>query len=130
MDNMTLEFYKKIYNTKIQKYKSMYLIKTENEVLLVKNGYGQQGFSYYDDKLYDDNKEYDYAKWRRDAWRLGSLDNSNIGRRLFRFISAHADRYEGIIDTDNMFDKYIGRCPDNNNVGYYFALRDRLSHHI
>ena len=97
---------------------------------LVKNGYGQQGFSYYDDKLYDDNKEYDYAKWRRDAWRLGSLNNSNIGRRLFRFISAHADRYEGIIDTDNMFDKYIGRCPDNNNVGYYFALRDRLSHHI
>ena len=43
---------------------------------------------------------------------------------------AHADRYEGIIDTDNMFDKYIGRCPDNNNVGYYFALRDRLSHPI
>ena len=97
---------------------------------LVKNGYGQQGFSYYDDKLYDDNKEYDYAKWRRDAWRLGSLDNSNIGRKLFRFISKNADRYEGIIDTDNMFDKYIGRCPDNNNIGYYFALRDRLSHHI
>ena len=38
MDNMTLEFYKKIYNTKIQKYKSMYLIKTKNEVLLVKSG--------------------------------------------------------------------------------------------
>lgn len=97
---------------------------------LVKNGYGQQGFSYYDDKLYDDNKEYDYAKWRRDAWRLGSLENYNIGRRLFRFISEHADRYTGIIDTDDMFDKYIGRCPDNNNVGYYFALRDRLSHPI
>ena len=97
---------------------------------LVKNGYGKQGFSYYDDKLYDDNKEYDYAKWRRDAWRLGSLENSNIGRQLFRFISKNADRYEGIIDTDNMFDKYIGRCPENNNIGYYFALRDRLSHPI
>lgn len=97
---------------------------------LVKNGYGQHGFSYYDETLYEDNKEYDYAKWRRDAWRLGSLDNSNVGRRLFRFISEHAEGYTGSIDTDDMFDKYIGRCPDNNNVGYYFALRDRLSHPI
>lgn len=97
---------------------------------LVKNGYGQHGFSYYDETLYKDNKEYDYAKWRRDAWRLGSLENSKVGRSLFRFISEHAEGYTGTSDTDNMFDKYIGRCPDDNNIGYYFALRDRLSHSI
>ena len=93
---------------------------------LVKNGYGKDGFSYYDpDKYIDDNK-YDYAKWRRDAWRLGSLEKSYIGRRLFCFISEHAEGYDGHESVEHMFDKYMHRCPTFNNVGYYFALRDRL----
>ena len=95
---------------------------------LVKNGYGQHGFSYYDEELYEDNGKYDYAKWRRDAWRLGSLERSDIGRRLFQFISRHAEGFVDDFDVNNMFNKYTHRCPDNNNVGYYFALRDRLRH--
>jgi len=95
---------------------------------LVKNGYGTDGFSYYDTDLYEDNGKYDYAKWRRDAWRLGSLERSDIGRRLFQFISRHAEGFVDDFDVNNMFNKYTHRCPDNNNVGYYFALRERLSH--
>jgi len=95
---------------------------------LVKNGYGKHGFSYYDPDKYEDDNQYDYARWRRDAWRLGSLERSDIGRRLFRFISEHAEGYDGVNSVDIMFDKYIHRCPEYNNVGYYFALRERMRH--
>lgn len=95
---------------------------------LVKNGYGKDGFFYYDPEKYEDDKKYDYAKWRRDAWRLGSLERHDIGKKLFLFISRHAEGYDGDDSVIKMFKNYIHRCPDYNNVGYYFALRERLSH--
>ena len=95
---------------------------------LVKNGYGTDGFEYYDAEIYDDDNKYDYAKWRRDAWRLGSLDRPDIGKRLFTFISRHAEGYTDDEIVNDLFDRSIKKCPDNNNVGYYFALRDRLRH--
>lgn len=92
---------------------------------LVKNGYGSNHFDYYDD-MYFDNKQYDYAKWRLDAWRLGSLEKTNYGRKLFQFISKNAEGYSGDTVVNDMFNKYINRCPIKNNVGYYFKLKTRI----
>ena len=93
--------------------------------LLVKNGYGQNGFDYYDEQ-YEDNKEYDYARWRLDAWRLGSMTNADVGYKLFLFISKHAIGYDGIDTVNDMWNKYKGRCDTCNNIGYYFAVCNRL----
>lgn len=93
---------------------------------LVKHGYGTNMFDYYDPEKYFSSKEYNYAKWRLDAWRLGSLENSYIGKKLFMFISTHGDNFAGISDVENMFQKYDNRCPIVNNVGYYFALKKRI----
>ena len=94
---------------------------------LVKNGYGQNGFEYYDERYNDGNNEYDYARWRLDAWRLGSMTNADVGYRLFLFISKHAIGYTGIDDVNDMWNKYKGRCEYNNCVGYYHALYNRMS---
>lgn len=99
--------------------------------ILIKNGYGQDGFDYYDDRFNDD-KKYDYTRWRLDAWRLGSLSNKKYGYKLFTMISKHANGFTTQDDVDKMWNKYRTRQFDikqqTNNIGYYFALYNRMSH--
>jgi hypothetical protein len=87
---------------------------------LVHNGYGKDGFEYYNYKT--KKKEYDYNEWMKDGMRLSSLFDDEIGLKLFTYISENAS---GFVNSDDVKDKFMTFCnytSTENDILYYFAL--------
>ena len=61
-----------------------------------------------------------------DGYRLSTIGNDDIGLKLFKYISSHADGYEGDKDVEDNYYKIKHYSHGYISIGYYFSLAKNL----